>query len=117
MAIDDNTKNNWLGAFVDGATCISLRLPYLFEDFTGTNMNYYTAFGAPSNLLTSEMRGYIKEGNTNEVKKAIFKGLWEIDDPLDVYSKHTLLHDAVIMDRQEVFDFLLQQGANLMVRD
>ena len=41
----------------------------------------------------------------------------EIDDPIDSYSKHTLLHDAVIMNREELFDFLLSQGANLMVRD
>ena len=30
---------------------------------------------------------------------------------------HALIHDAVIMNREELFDFLLSQGANLMVRD
>jgi len=34
-----------------------------------------------------------------------------------MYSKHTLLHDAVIMNREEIFDILLKQKANLMVRD
>lgn len=40
-----------------------------------------------------------------------------IDDPIDSYAKHTLLHDAVVMNREDLFDFLLSQGANLMVRD
>ena len=47
----------------------------------------------------------------------IFKNLFYIDDPLDVYSQHTLLHDAVVMNRVEIFDFLISQGANPMVRD
>lgn len=33
--------------------------------------------------------------------------MWSIDDPLDIYSKHTLLHDAVVMDRKDLFDFLI----------
>lgn len=51
------------------------------------------------------------------VKKMVYMGSIEIDDPIDSGAKHTLLHDAVIMDRVELFDFLLAQGANLMVRD
>jgi ankyrin repeat protein len=51
------------------------------------------------------------------LKKQIFKSNIEIDDPIDSYSMHTLLHDAVIFNREEIFEFLLQQGANLMVRD
>jgi ankyrin repeat protein len=47
----------------------------------------------------------------------IFRGMIQIDDPLDMYSKHTLLHDAVIMNRDELFEFLLNQGANLDLRD
>lgn len=47
----------------------------------------------------------------------IYKGLLEIDDSVDSWSQHTLLHDAVIMDREELFHFLMNQGANPMVRD
>jgi len=49
----------------------------------------------------------VKENNTEDIKKLIFKGLIEIDEPIDSYSKHTLLHDAVIMNREELFDFLI----------
>ena len=59
----------------------------------------------------------VKENNTEDLKKLLYKGLLEIDDPIDSYSLHTLIHDAVIMNREEMFDFLLSQGANLMVRD
>jgi len=59
----------------------------------------------------------VKENNTEDIKKLIFKGLIEIDEPIDSYSKHTLLHDAVIMNREELFDFLISQGANLNLRD
>lgn len=47
----------------------------------------------------------------------IFKGILEIDDPIDSYALHTMLHDAVIMNREDLFEILLSQGANLMVRD
>jgi ankyrin repeat protein len=59
----------------------------------------------------------MKAGDTEEIKAKVFKGTIEIDDPIDLYSKHTILHDAVIMDREEIFEFMIQQGANLMVRD
>lgn len=59
----------------------------------------------------------VKENNTEDIKKLIFKGIVEIDDPIDSYAKHTFIHDAVIMNREELFDFLLSQGANLMVKD
>ena len=59
----------------------------------------------------------MKKNQFEEIKAKVFKQQIEIDDPIDYYSKHTLLHDAVIMNRVEVFEFLVQQGANLMVRD
>ena len=89
----------------------------MWERLTGQNMNYYYAQYAPNNLLTSEMRGWVKQGDTQSIKGQIFRGLWQIDDPLDVYSKHTLLHDAVVFNREDLFDFLMLQGANPMVRD
>jgi ankyrin repeat protein len=62
-------------------------------------------------------RKLIKNNDTEEIKKLIYKGAISIDDPVDQYSKHTLLHDAVVMNREELFNFLLYQGANPMVRD
>ena len=59
----------------------------------------------------------MKGGETEEVKKLVFTGICQVDDVIDSYSKHTLLHDAVIMNREDLFEFLLQQGANPMVRD
>ena len=40
-----------------------------------------------------------------------------IDDPICMYSAHTLLHDAIILNREELFDFLLNQGANPNIED
>ncbi len=53
------------------------------------------------------MRKWVKSGDTNSIKQQIFRGLWSLDDPVDLYSKHTLLHDAVIMNREDLFTFLL----------
>ena len=40
-----------------------------------------------------------------------------LDDPIDVYSSHTMLHDAVAFNRTDLFDFLISSGANLNLRD
>ena len=47
----------------------------------------------------------------------IFTGAAHIDDPIDIYTCHTLLHDAVTLNRPELFKFLVAQGANLNVKD
>lgn len=84
-----------------------MRIPYLIEAWFGVNMNYYYAKHVPPLLLTNDIRKAMKSNELTEIKARIFKGLWEIDEPVDLYSKHTLLHDSVIMDRKEIFDFLL----------
>lgn len=86
---------------------LRFRLPYLIEDTFGINMNYYTSIQVPNNLITSTERRMVKENSTEDIKKIIFKGLIEIDEPIDSYAKHTFLHDAIIMNREELFDFLL----------
>lgn len=53
------------------------------------------------------MRKWVKDGDTDKIKQQIFTGLWYIDDPVDNFSKHTLLHDAVVFERVELFEFLL----------
>lgn len=59
----------------------------------------------------------IKSNDLNTIKQRVMTGAWQIDDPTDIYSKHTLLMDAVIMNREEVFTWLLGNGANPMCRD
>ncbi len=49
----------------------------------------------------------IKNNDVEEIKKLLYKGMIEIDDPIDSYSKHALIHDAVAMNRDGIFDFLL----------
>ena len=87
------------GKFIDFFTALRLRIPYIWEAYTGVSMAYYYAQHVPNNLLTSDLRKCVKSGDTATIKTTIFNGLWELDDPLDIYSKHTLLHDAVVMDR------------------
>ena len=58
-----------------------------------------------------------RENQIEEIKKKVLTGLLPIDEPLDIWSRHTLLHDAVILNRTELFDFLVGQEANPMVRD
>ena len=94
-----------------------LRMPYLIEDNLGINMSYYCACNFPANLIALEERRLIKANELEDLKAIVFRELISIDDPIDIYSKHTMLHDAVIMDREPLFYFLMQQGANPMVRD
>ena len=58
-------------------------------------------------LLTTEERTFVKDNEVSEIKRIIFSNMHEIDDPTDMWSKHTLLHDAVIMNRKEIFYFLI----------
>ena len=63
------------------------------------------------------MRRLTRDNNLHELKKIIYTALIPIDDPLDPYSQHTFLHDAVMLNRPELFDMLLSNGSNPMVRD
>jgi hypothetical protein len=53
----------------------------------------------PNNLITIPERRIVKDNQLEDLKKLVYKGMIEIDDPIDSYSKHTLLHDAVTMNR------------------
>ena len=96
---------------------IVLRMPYLIEDKLGIDMRYYCALNAPAQLITLEERRLLKANEIDDLKALVFREMISLDDPIDIYSKHTLLHDAVMLDKEQVFYFLLQQGANPMVRD
>mmetsp|Transcript_17183 Transcript_17183/g.23180 ORF Transcript_17183/g.23180 Transcript_17183/m.23180 type:complete len:137 (+) Transcript_17183:143-553(+) len=92
-------------------------MPYLIEDKFGINMNYHCALNMPVNLITHEERRLIKANEVEDLKSLVFREMVSLDDPIDIYSKHTMLHDSVALDREQIFYFLLQQGANPMVRD
>ena len=94
-----------------------LRFPYLIEDKLGINMRYYCAKNVPALLITLEERRMIKANEFDDLKSMVFRELIQIDDPIDIYSKHTMLHDAVMLNKEELFFFLLNQGANPTVRD
>ena len=59
----------------------------------------------------------VKGNELDDLKSMVFRELIPIDEPLDIYSKHTILHDAVALNKEELFYFILSQGANPMVRD
>ena len=59
----------------------------------------------------------VKGNELDDLKSLVFREMIAIDDPIDIYSKHTLLHDAVVLNKEELFYFTLSQGANPMVRD
>ena len=82
-------------------------MPYLVEDTFGINMNYYYARNAPNNLITLEERKMIKANELEDLKALVFRELISIDDPIDIYSKHTMLHDAVALNKEELFYFTL----------
>ena len=85
-----------------------LRMPYLIEDNFGFSMRFYCALNMPANLITTDERRLVKSNEIEEVKSVIFRELIAIDDPIDIYSKHTMLHDAVALNREQIFYFLLQ---------
>ena len=70
-------------------------------------MNYYMAFNTPNLLVTWEERRKVKNNEIEDIKGLIFKEMHPIDDPIDQFSRHTLLHDAVIMNREDLFYFLI----------
>jgi len=59
----------------------------------------------------------IKANDFQTIHTKIVTGEWKVDDNVSLNSMTTLLHEAVVMDRQDVFDFLLRQGAHPNTRD
>ena len=85
-----------------------MRTPYLIEEYFGVNMQYWIAFNVPAQgLLTTAERKLVKDDEVSEIKRLIFSNLHEIDEPIDMFSKHTMLHDAVAFNREELFYFLI----------
>ena len=94
-----------------------MRLPFLIQDYLGINMEYYIMKSVPINILKFKMRSAVKNKDLATVKHLIFTGECKIDDPIDVYSQHTILHDAVTLNREDIFEFLVKSNANLDIKD
>ena len=110
---ENSNKSKWS----DRYNMLKIRLPYLLEEKLGLNLNYYILKRTPNNLLTPKLRFAIKENELEEVKNYVFTGAVRLDDPVDIYTCHTMVHDAVILDRSDLFNFLVESGANLNLRD
>lgn len=100
-------NRNKMNRFVIGWQNFSFNLFYKWEQHTGQQMNWYYAKYVPTDLLTIDVREYMKNNQPHDLKMKVMTGLWLVDDHIDIYSQHTLLHDAVIFNRDEIFDFLL----------
>ena len=106
-------KNSW----IERLNLFRIRLPYSIQHRLGINMQFYIIRMVPDNLQTIPIREALKNDNLDEIKNLIFKGHNRLDDPIDIFSCHTLLHDAVMLEKVPIFDFLVSQKANLNLRD
>jgi len=59
----------------------------------------------------------VKSNDFETIQSNILTGTWKVDDCVSLNNMSTMLHEAVVMDRQDVFDFLLRQGAHPNTRD
>lgn len=71
---------------------------------------------APSMHESGKLKA-IKSNNIQDLKEKIFSGEWKVDDVVSINNMTTMLHEAVVMDRRDIFDFLVRQGADLNTRD
>lgn len=87
---------------------LRIRFPYLVETYLGVDMSFTISSFVPNNIIKTKLRHAVKEGDMEEIKNIIFSGEAKIDDPLDIYTSHTLLHEAVTLNRTDLFSFLLR---------
>ena len=59
----------------------------------------------------------IKTNDVETIRSNVLRGEWKVNDVVSINNMTTMLHEAVVMDRQEIFDFLMRQGADLNSRD
>ena len=66
-------------------------------------------------MFETDVRELMKANNVEDLKAVVFREVIKIDDPIDIYSKHTMLHDSVIMGKMVIpmpFPFCLSPSAN-----
>lgn len=59
----------------------------------------------------------VKSNDFDTIQSKVLTGEWKVNDCVSLNNMTTMLHEAVVMDRQDVFDFLLRQGADPNTRD
>jgi len=94
-----------------------MKLSYSLEDKFGISMQYYISKAMCEPYVNSERRSTLKLNNLEKIKKMVITGEWGVDDCISNCNGHTLLHEAIILDKEEAFKFLVRQDAHLMMRD
>jgi ankyrin repeat protein len=59
----------------------------------------------------------VKRNDLKMIQEKVFGGDWKVDDCVSINNMTTMLHEAVVMDRFDIFSFLLRQGADPNLRD
>ena len=93
------------------------RMLYFVEDVFGFNARYWYHVDIGSYLnITIEVES-LRMFRNEEIKSYILNGTWAIDEIISPFSFHTLLHESITAHNDEIFEFLVSQKANCMVRD
>ena len=87
-----------------------VKLPYFLKYKLGfTNQERKIMCNVPGFSLTeNDAVDSLRFNDIEEVKRMIFRGLHKIDDPVCLNNLQTMLHYAVTLQREEIFDFLLK---------
>lgn len=84
---------------------------------------YYIGYHAHEYRLASasKNRGQrfiaVRDNDFQTVQDNIYNGTWKPDDVASINNMSTMIHEAVVLDRREIFNFLVRQGADLNLRD
>jgi hypothetical protein len=71
---------------------------------------------APSKHESKKLAA-IKRNDISLIKEKVYSGEWKVDDVVSINNMSTMIHEAVVMDRRDIFDFLIRQGADPNTRD
>ena len=80
-------------------------------------MKYYYGTNIPNELRPTIEVEAVRTFKNDEMKSYILNEEWAIDEIINPYSHHTLLHESITAHNEELFNFLLIQKANAMARD
>lgn len=105
------TLTEYLSA-VKGEVLHYKRLMYYYFGYKMHNLR----LAAPSNNVSSKLAA-VKTNDLAQIKEKVFNGTWRVNDIVSINNMSSMLHEAVVMDRREIFEFLVRQGAELNSRD
>ena len=102
------------------------KFPIILEDYLGLNLRYCLLLRAIGNNLVPvfwfrqqyEAKNCIVEGDSDVlIEKYFNNNNLKVDDILELNSGHRAIHLAVLLDDEELVDFLIQKDAHIMARD